>query len=258
MLPTPHDSFRPPRMAIVLAAGKGTRMKSDLPKVLFPACGRPIVEYVLDALDQAGVDRIVVVVGYRADAVREALAHRPNLEYVVQEEQLGTGHAVMICRDQLVGHDGPVLVLAGDSPMIQTSSLAKLLAYYDEHRPASILGTLEKENPTGLGRIVRDANGNFAKIVEEKDATDAERAIREVNMSTYVFDGPKLLSALDRLTNDNRQREYYITDCPGILRADGENVQALAVLQPCEALSVNDRDELAIVERELKNRRCES
>jgi bifunctional UDP-N-acetylglucosamine pyrophosphorylase/glucosamine-1-phosphate N-acetyltransferase/UDP-N-acetylglucosamine pyrophosphorylase len=229
-------------------------MKSDLPKVLFPACERPIVEYVLDALDRVDVDRVLVVVGYREDLVRETLAHRTKVEFISQTEQLGTGHAVMICREKIADHEGPVLVLAGDSPMIQPSSLDQLLQLYDQEQPAAILGTLLKEDPTGLGRIVRDTAGNFVGIVEQKDASEEQLGIKEVNMSTYVFDCQKLLSALARLTNDNRQREYYITDCPGILRADGDDVRALPVLQPCEALSVNDRDELAIVEQELKKR----
>ncbi len=240
-------------LAIILAAGKGTRMKSDLPKVLFPVCGRPIVDYVLDAVVAAGISRQLVVVGYRGDLVRQALQHRGGVEFVEQREQLGTGHAVQMCRPQLVPHTGAVLVLTGDSPLTQTSSLQALLRCYDRSHPACILGTLETNDPTGLGRIVRDAHGEFQAIVEEKDATPEERKIREVNMSTYVFDGPALLSALGALRADNRQAEYYITDCPGILKAEGKDVQALPVLQPCEALSINSLLDLQLVEEAMRS-----
>lgn len=240
------------KQAIVLAGGKGTRMQSDLPKVLFEACGRPMISYVIDALERAGIERIIVVVGYRAELVRETLADRSNVIFAEQTEQLGTGHAVMMCRDALQGKTGPVLIVTGDSPLIQQSSVEKLLTDFAASKPACLLGTLHKEDPTGLGRIVRDANGDFEGIVEEKDATDAQRAITEVNMSTYVFDTVELLNALDQLTDDNRQREYYLTDCPGILKRQGKEVRALAVLEPCESLSVNTLDDLKIVEVEMQ------
>jgi bifunctional UDP-N-acetylglucosamine pyrophosphorylase/glucosamine-1-phosphate N-acetyltransferase/UDP-N-acetylglucosamine pyrophosphorylase len=239
-------------MAVVLAAGKGTRMKSELPKVLVPACGRPLIDYVLDALAAAGVDESIVVVGYRAADVRTALARRAGLRFAEQTQQLGTGHAVMMAADQLRGHDGAVLVVTGDSPLTQPDSLRALLALYERERPACVLGTLRKEDPTGLGRIVRSDDGEFLAIVEEKDATPAQRAIHEVNMSTYVFDCQALLQSLGALQNNNRQAEYYITDCPGILRAQGADVRALPVLKPCEALSVNTVDDLAAVEAALR------
>jgi bifunctional UDP-N-acetylglucosamine pyrophosphorylase / glucosamine-1-phosphate N-acetyltransferase len=239
-------------LAVVLAAGQGTRMKSDLPKVLCPVLGRPMIEFVLDALAAAGVGRVVAVIGYRADDVRRALADRPQLEFVLQTERLGTGHAVKMARGRLAGHDGPTLVVAGDSPMIQASSVRKLLDHFRGNRPACLLGTLHKANPAGLGRIVRDAAGEFAAIVEEKDATDDQRRITEVNMSTYVFENRELLHALDLLKNENRQKEYYLTDCPGILRGEGKLVEALPVLEPCEALSINTLEELSLVEAELR------
>ncbi|MHB8974755.1 MAG: NTP transferase domain-containing protein [Pirellulaceae bacterium] len=240
------------RLAIILAAGKGTRMKSDLPKVLCPVRGRPMVEFVLDVLRQAGVDHLLVVVGYRSDLVRETLRHHADVEFVEQTEQLGTGHAVKMCRTQLAHHDGPVLIVTGDSPLTQVTSLATLFRDFETDRPACVLGTIHKENPSGLGRIVRDAHGAFAGIVEEKDATESQLAGTEVNMSTYVFDAPKLVRALDLLQNTNRQKEYYLTDCPGILKAGGETVRALPVLQPCEALSINTVSDLAVVEAAMQ------
>jgi bifunctional UDP-N-acetylglucosamine pyrophosphorylase/glucosamine-1-phosphate N-acetyltransferase/UDP-N-acetylglucosamine pyrophosphorylase len=159
---------------VVLAAGKGTRMKSDRPKVLCEVLGRPLVDFVLDALYKVGVGRVLVVIGYRAELVRQALAGRPGVEFVEQREQRGTGHAVMVCREYLQGHEGPVLVLTGDSPLVQPDSLRRLFDEFAQSRPACILGTLHKEQAAGLGRIVRDAAGNFVGIVEEKDATPGQ------------------------------------------------------------------------------------
>ncbi len=240
------------KAAIVLAAGKGTRMKSDLPKVLIPVCGRPMIDYVLDVLLEAGVDRVLVVVGYRQELVREALAGRLRVAFVEQTEQLGTGHAVMMCRPQLQGHDGAVLIVTGDSPLIQRESVARLFAEWERDQPACLLGTARREDPRGLGRIVRDAEGGFQAIVEERDATEEQRRITEVNMSTYIFHGPDLLDSLEQVQANNRQKEYYLTDCPGILRSAGRKVRALDVLKPMEALSINNREELAAVEQVMR------
>jgi bifunctional UDP-N-acetylglucosamine pyrophosphorylase/glucosamine-1-phosphate N-acetyltransferase/UDP-N-acetylglucosamine pyrophosphorylase len=241
-----------PPIAVVLAAGQGTRMKSDLPKVLFPVLGRPMIEFVLDALAAAGIERVIAVVGYRAEDVKQSLASRRGIEYALQTERLGTGHAVKMAAPLLAGHDGPVLIVTGDSPLIQFSSVKELLAHFDQHRPACLLGTLHKANPAGLGRIVRDVAGQFVGIVEEKDATHQQRQITEVNMSTYVFDCRELLHALSQLKNDNRQQEFYLTDCPGILKAEGKRVEALPVLKDCEALSINTIDELQSVEAAMQ------
>ena len=236
------------RLAIVLAAGKGTRMNSDLPKVLVEVGGRPMLSYVLDALRKGGVERIVLVVGHREEMVREAMAGQADLEFVVQREQLGTGHAVMACRHVIQRQTGPVVIVAGDAPLMQAESIASLLAEYDREPAGCILGTVLKENPTGLGRILRNADGDFIGIVEEKDATDQQRQINEVNMSYYVFDPTYLLHALDNIRNDNVQREYYITDCPGVMINQEVEVRALPVLKPYEALGVNTLEELAAVE----------
>lgn len=238
-------------VAIVLAAGKGTRMKSNLPKVLVPVAGRPMLHYVLDALRAAGIDRTIVVVGYRAADVQASCSAYPGVEFVEQTQQLGTGHAVMVCREALQGHTGPVLIVTGDSPMLQPTSVWRLLADYETRGAACLLGTARREDPHGLGRIVRDEQGRFQAIVEEKDATPDQRKIQEVNLSCYLFDCASLLHALDGIRNQNAQREYYLTDCPGVLKAEGRDVEALCVLQPIEALSINTPEELAAVEREL-------
>lgn len=242
-----------PVTAIVLAAGKGTRMKSELPKVLCQANGRPLVGYVIDSLKHAGVNQFIMVVGYRADLVQQEFQSDSSIQFALQEKQLGTGHAVMVCRHLLEGHHGAVVVVAGDSPMLQSESIAALLDEFHQSSPACILGTLIHQNPTGLGRIVRDAEGNFVGIVEHKDATEEQLKINETNMSTYVFDCQKMLAALDHLTDDNQQQEYYITDVPGILLSQGEDVRALPVLKPIEALSVNTVEQLAEVETALTN-----
>ncbi|MEQ8210205.1 MAG: NTP transferase domain-containing protein [Lacipirellulaceae bacterium] len=239
-------------VAVVLAAGKGTRMKSELPKVLVPVCQRPMIRYVVEALKQAGVQRIVVVVGYKQELVREELADVPALEFGVQDEQLGTGHAVMMCREQLAASHGPVIVVAGDSPMLQASSVEALITAYRQDNAACLIGTVSKDDPTGFGRIVRNSANEFVGIVEEKDATDEQRAINEVNVSTYLFHAPDLLHSLDQLSDDNAQSEYYITDCPGILLKEGKSVDALPVLQPCEALSINSMEDLAEVEKTMQ------
>lgn len=245
-------------VAVVMAAGKGTRMESDLPKALVPVCGRPMIEYVLDALTAGGIDRSIVVVGHRGDLVREQLAARTNVEFAEQPEQLGTGHAVMMCRDALSNHDGPVVVVACDSPLMQSSSVRTLCEAFHERRPACILGTVHKSNPHGLGRIVRDASDEFLRIVEEKDATDDERKITEVNLSYYVFDCRSLFAALDALRPDNAQGEYYVTDCLEILRRDGKQVLALPELQPCESMSINNMAELRALEDEMRKRETPS
>jgi bifunctional UDP-N-acetylglucosamine pyrophosphorylase / glucosamine-1-phosphate N-acetyltransferase len=238
-------------IAIVLAAGRGTRMKSDLPKVLFPALERPMVHWVLDALEEAGFKQQIVVVGYRAEDVRQELGRRPGVRFALQEQQLGTGHAVEQCRSLLQGHDGPVLVVAGDSPLIQAESVGKILSDFRQSHYACLLGTLLKDDPSGLGRIVRDASGRFAKIVEHKDATEEQLKVREVNMSTYLFQCNDLLWALSQLENSNSQGEFYLTDCPEILLKAGKLVDAIPVLKPCEALSINTVDELRLVEAKM-------
>lgn len=239
--------------AVVLAAGKGTRMKSELPKVLFPVLGRPMIHWVLDALACAGVERTIAVVGYREELVREEIGGREGVEFATQAEQLGTGHAVQMCKGQLAaGNDGPVLVVAGDSPLIQATSIKRIIDEFQTGQWDCLLGTLLKDNPFGLGRIVRDSEGRFERIVEQKDASDAEKEICEVNMSTYAFRRDALLWAIDRLGNNNSQGEYYLTDCPALLLKEGKRVEAKPLLEQCESLSINTIDELAMVEAKMK------
>jgi UDP-N-acetylglucosamine diphosphorylase/glucosamine-1-phosphate N-acetyltransferase len=242
----------PQLLAVILAAGKGTRMKSDLPKVLVPVHQRPMIEYVVDTLDQAGVQQIVVVVGYRADLVREQLSRRSKVSFADQTEQLGTGHAVMMCRDELAkAPDAAVLIVAGDSPMLRADSVQQVFAEFQKSGAACLLGTAHKADPFGLGRIVRNSQGDFEAIVEQKDATPEQQHITEVNLSCYVFRSRDLLAALDQLSNNNAQKEYYLTDVPAILKHAGKKILAVPCLQPSEALSINTPEELEIVATEM-------
>ncbi len=243
-----------PKKAIVLAAGKGTRMKSESPKALVPVCGRPMIFRVLDALEDAGVEEIVVVVGYRGDLVRAALRDRARVTFAEQTELLGTGHAVMSCRAALQGFSGPVFIVAGDNPMLQSSSIVRLFEEYARaENAACVIGTVYKENPVGMGRILRNASGEFIGVVEERDATAEQRLIKEINISYYVFHAPSLLDSLGELRTNNAQREYYITDVPRIMLERGQKILAFPVLQPIEALGVNTPEELAVVEATLRN-----
>lgn len=227
-------------------------MKSALPKVLHEVCGRPMIDYVLDAARAAGIARHVVVVGHAAESVKAALAGQPDLEFALQAEQKGTGHAVMMCREALAAHDGPVLILTGDAPLMRPESFRALLDDFTQNSAACVIGTAETENNFGLGRIVRDDRGEFLKIVEQKDATPEEAAITEINVGCYVFDSRRLFSALAEIRPNNKQGELYLTDCCGILKARGETVVAAKRLDIVEALGVNTRAQLVDVHRAMQ------
>ncbi|QDU61158.1 Bifunctional protein GlmU [Planctomycetes bacterium Pan216] len=231
--------------AIVLAAGKSTRMKSDLPKVLHELCGQPLLAYVLAALEGAGIRRKVLVVGYRGDLVRERFANTPGVEFVEQTEQKGTGHAVDCCRDAFVDHAGPVVVLAGDGPLIRAEMIEQMLQRSREGGMKAFLATATMSNPFGMGRIVRNAEGRFDRIVEQKDCTPEEAAIQEVNGSFYVFDSRSLFEALAEVKPANAQGEYYLTDVPGILRKRGDAVDAEILADEIDVHGVNHRRHLA-------------
>ncbi|MBL8849562.1 MAG: NTP transferase domain-containing protein [Planctomycetaceae bacterium] len=240
-----------PPAAIILAAGQGKRMNSDLPKVLHQARGRTLVEYVLDAARSAGAQRLVVVVGHQAELVRETLAGQPGVEFAVQERQLGTGDAVKAATSTLGAHAGPVLVLNGDMPLIRSESLSKLLDEQRTKNAACVVGTATTAQNRGLGRIVRDAGGEFVRIVEERDASDAEKRIEEINTGCFAFHGPDLFTALEQIRPLNQQGEYYLTDCAEILRSAGKTVVALPCFDIAEALGVNTPQQLADVEKAL-------
>lgn len=243
--------------SIILAAGKGKRMNSDLPKVLHRVAGRPMVLWVLEAARAAGADRHAVVVGYRAADVRAALEGEADVEFVEQTEQLGTGHAVMVAEPLFAGHaDNPteVFVLAGDMPLLRGETLSRLLQAHRDAGAAGSLATAKMPDPTGYGRIVRDEAGDFVRIVEQKDATEPELAITEVNVSCYCFEAAALFDALKRIDRSNAQGEFYLTDALGVLRGEGRTVIAAPIVPSDEAEGINNPDQLARVDDQLRQR----
>ncbi len=245
-------------IAIVLAAGKGTRMNSDLPKVLHEAAGKTLLAWVLDALNDAGCQEQIVVVGYGGDKVRAHVGTRTGVQFAVQQKQLGTGDAVRAAASSIESNlatgarSRPVVIVCGDSPLLRPSSIQRLLDAFQSTGAACLLGTAITDDPSGLGRIVRDADKKFVCITEEKDATASERLIQEVNMSTYVFAADQLLKALEQINTDNAAGEYYLTDCPKVLLDAGELVDAVACLDPSESLSVNTPQQLEVVAKALR------
>ncbi|MEZ5816755.1 MAG: bifunctional UDP-N-acetylglucosamine diphosphorylase/glucosamine-1-phosphate N-acetyltransferase GlmU [Hyphomicrobiaceae bacterium] len=234
-------------LTVVLAAGKGTRMKSALPKVLHPIAGRPMVSHVLHAARAAGAGASALVVGPGMERVaREARSEVDDLEVFVQEEQLGTGHAVLSARRLIERHTGDVMVLYGDTPLITGKTLKALRAALDDGAAVAVLG-FRPADPTGYGRLLTDGAGNLIAIREEKDASEGERSVGFCNSGVMAFRSPNLLSILDRITNTNAKGEYYLTDAVEIARKDG--LRAAAVECPeREVLGVNSRDQLAAAE----------
>lgn len=242
--------------AIILAAGKGTRMKSDLPKVAVPALGEPMVRWVVRACREAGCDRVVLVVGYKQEVVREIFAGDEGVEFAVQAEQLGTGHAVNAAEPLFRGgaRAGQALVLAGDGPLINSRTLRSLVEKHRASGASATLATTSIDDPTGYGRIVRDGGGRFRCIVEEKNATAAEKAIHEVYPSICCFEVGALFETLAGLPRDGVTGEYYVTKVPEMLCARGDVVETVSGVPAEEALGVNTVEQLADVERVLAAR----
>lgn len=230
-------------------------MGADMPKVLFEIAGKPLVHWVIKACRDAGVERIIVVVGYQGHLVRESLADVPNCEFVEQTELLGTGHAAMMAEPAFSsGEPRRVVVLAGDMPLVKPQTLQKLISIHVESEAAATLGTGLLDDPTGYGRIVRDEKGEFVGIVEQKDATDEQRAIKEINPSFYCFQSDLLFHGLTKVDRGNKQGEYYLTDVPAILKQQGYAVSLVTAVEPLEMHGVNTPDQLAEVERLMLER----
>ncbi|MCP4548943.1 MAG: NTP transferase domain-containing protein [bacterium] len=241
--------------ALILAAGKGTRMKSDLPKVLHELCGRTLVMRVVEASRAAGLGPMILVLGHRAELVRERLSGEgDDLRFALQEPQNGTGHAVQMARPQLEDLTGDILVLAGDVPLIRAETLADLLALHREKGAAATVLTAELTDPTGYGRMIRDTEGNVAAIREHRDASAEEKLIREINSGIYCFRLPELLEALAELRPDNDQGELYLTDTLAILRGKGEVIAAYLCDDEVEIAGINDTEQLAAMEVALLER----
>jgi bifunctional UDP-N-acetylglucosamine pyrophosphorylase/glucosamine-1-phosphate N-acetyltransferase len=252
-----------PLSAIVLAAGEGTRMKSARPKPLHLLCGRAMVLHILDALSELPLDRAVVVVGHAAERVTKILSEeaKPTLpiEFVEQHVQRGTGDAAAVAltafgADDDDLDDGDVLVLPGDTPLLRASTLAALVTAHRQSDAAATLLTTMLDDPTGYGRVVRGKDERVARVVEHKDATPEEREINEINTSIYCFRRGVLAPALRRLTPDNAQGEYYLTDVVGVLYEAGYNVVSMVAADPMEPAGINDRAQLAVAEAELRDR----
>lgn len=241
--------------AIILAAGKGTRMKSKLYKVLHQVCGRTMVEHVLGQLKKAKIDNIVTVVGYGAESVKHTIGDRSA--FALQKQQLGTGHAVMQTEDLLGGQEGETLVVSGDTPLFRAETFNKLLEYHRQRHAAATILTSTAPDPTGYGRIIRNDVGIVERIVEEKDASAQEKEIHEINTGVYCFDNQKLFKALHQINNDNAQGEYYLTDVIAILKQAGEIVTAYKMDDFEESMGVNNRVALAkanaIMRRRINN-----
>jgi bifunctional UDP-N-acetylglucosamine pyrophosphorylase / glucosamine-1-phosphate N-acetyltransferase len=229
--------------AVIMAAGKSTRMKSAIPKAAHPICGKPVTRHIIDACREAGIEHVIVVVGYEAELVKAALGD--DVSYALQEQQLGTGHACMQAMPLISPEVSRVLVLPGDCPLLTGSTVADLLRVHTEGGYSAALLTAILDDAGNYGRIVRDSRGNVCGIVEAKDATVEQLAICEMNPAVYCFARADLEENLGRISSNNAQGEYYLTDVIGLLVDSGRSVGALAVDDPLEALGINNRVELA-------------
>ena len=241
-------------VAVILAAGKGTRMKSNLPKVLHEVGGKPMLRHVTSAAQAAGAVRLVVVVGFGGERVATVMGGE-GLEYVTQAQQLGTGHAVMQAQTVLKEYRGTILLLCGDTPLLRTSTLQSLCRAHQESGAAATVLTAEPADPHGYGRILRNAGGNVCGIVEQKDATPEQVRINEINTGIYCFEAGPLYAALEGLTCNNAQQEYYLTDVLAILTQSGQKVGAVKVDDFEETLGINSRVQLAEAEAILRRRK---
>ncbi|GAB4314350.1 MAG: hypothetical protein Kow0074_01290 [Candidatus Zixiibacteriota bacterium] len=240
-------------IAVVLAAGLGKRMGGDMPKVLAKLQGRPLIQWVIAAIRAAGIARIIVVIGHKGELVREALAGE-TVEFVWQRELLGTAHAVMQARPHLDGHTGEVIVFLGDVPLIRTSTIDQVVALHRNKSAAATILSADLEDPSGYGRIIRRSDGMVERIVEDRDADDKIRSIKEINSGLICFSTPHLLSALDEVSNDNAQGEYYLTDVAAIFRSQGLPVAAWKAVDPVEIAGVNSPSQLADLESAAQQR----
>jgi UDP-N-acetylglucosamine diphosphorylase/glucosamine-1-phosphate N-acetyltransferase len=238
---------------VVLAAGKGKRMKSDLPKVLHPLNERPMIHYVIDVAEKIDSKKIVLIVGHKKELVMEATKNR-KVEYVTQEKQLGTGHAVLQTKSLFTNFEGNILVLSGDVPLLRPDSLKKLIKFHNQNQPLATLLTAEMEDPSGYGRVIRNGNGFVEKIVEEKDATKEIKKIKEINVGIYIFDSKALFQTLPLVNNNNSQGEYYLPDVIKIYVQRKEKIAAVLTPDVEETHGINNIEQLVRAEKLLLNR----
>lgn len=240
--------------AVILAAGKGTRMKSGLVKVLHPVAGRPMIAWPVDAARGAGAAPVVLVTGHQANAVRNTFRGASDIRCAMQEQQLGTGHAVASAREELAGFSGTVLILCGDTPLLTAGTLERLIGFHREHAASLTVLTALMDNPGGYGRVVRDREGRVLRIVEQKDATPEEQAICEINSGIYCMESGFLLANIGLIGSDNAQNEFYLTDLVSMAVEQGRLCQALCSADADEIMGVNDRAQLAEASRILRRR----
>ena len=238
--------------SVILAAGMGTRMKSKMPKVLHKVCGKPLSKWVIDASKAAGADKVCAVVGHKAETVKEVLGD--VCEFALQAEQKGTGHAVMQAIDVIKNSKGEVVILNGDTPLITAETINKAIEYHKNNGNQATVITAILDDATGYGRIVRDNDGSVLKIVEQKDASEEEKKINEVNSGMYVFDAQSLVYALDKITPNNAQGEYYLTDTLEILLSAGKKIGGYAISDNDEIRGINDRVQLNEAEKIMQKR----
>ncbi|MDO5398154.1 MAG: bifunctional UDP-N-acetylglucosamine diphosphorylase/glucosamine-1-phosphate N-acetyltransferase GlmU [bacterium] len=238
--------------SVILAAGMGTRMKSAMPKVLHKVCGKALCKWVIDASKEAGADKVVTIIGHKADMVRPQIEN--DTEIAVQAEQKGTGHAVMQAAEFIKEANGSVVILNGDTPLITAETIGKAIKFHDESGNQATVITAILDDATGYGRIVRNAEGNVVKIVEHKDATEEERKINEINSGMYVFDAASLVYALGKLQPNNAQGEYYLTDTLEILLSAGKKIGAYAIENNDEIRGINNRIQLNEAETIMRER----
>lgn len=248
------SSTNTPLAAVILAAGKGTRMDSDLPKVVHDVAGRPMLRWVVDAVREVGASPIVIVVGHRHELVRELFEDEDDIRFALQEEQLGTAHAVDCARENLEGFEGDVLVVCGDGPLIQKETLLTLIGTHRSAQAAMTLATAIVDDPTGYGRIARNREKQFRAIVEEKNATEEEKSLHEINPSLYCFDRDAMFDTLDRIEPDSVSGEYYLTDAPALLKDSGQRIEIVAAMPPEDVLSINTPQQLDEVSTILQAR----
>ncbi len=229
-------------------------MNTDTPKVLHEVCGRPMLSYVLDACRQAGIKRLFVVIGFGAEQVKERFIGAEDIIWVLQDEQKGTAHAVMCCREYLADFEGQTFVLCGDGPLIRPEILKTLVERHEADRSAATLATAVLDDPTGYGRILRDSAGGIRGIVEHNDCTSKQLNIREVNPSYYLFDNRVLFEVLEKVRPDNVKNEYYLTDAISIIIESGHKVSAVTAVRPEEAMSANNREQLREMNRIMQQR----
>jgi len=249
-----RDNFMAEKVAIILAAGVSMRMNTQLPKVLHEVCGRPMLAYVLDACRQIGVEQMYVVVGFGNEQVRGQFGDASDVVWVRQFRQEGTAHAVLCCREHLNDFEGETLVLCGDGPLIRAETLKTLFEKHKAERSAATLATVVLDEPSGYGRIIRDAYGNIQGIVEDSDCTSEQLAIKEVNPSYYLFNNKVLFEAVQDVKPDNVKKEYYLTDVVSRIIATGHKVLAVTAVRPDEARGINSRAQLSVASKIMQRR----